>query len=340
MSILFRTAREADLDGIYTLALESGIGITTLPKNKNILERRLTKAIQSFSKKVTHPHDEYYLFVLEDVKKKQVVGTAAIESFTGRETPFYSYRRTKEVKSHDAFGISVTHEYLSLSFDNQGKSEVCTLYLDPRYRHSGNGLLLSLARFLFMYHFPERFRDSVIAELRGVCLAGTSPFWSAVGQHFFDMPFADADERTISTNKNFIADLIPRHPIYVNVLPDAAQKAVGVADIASQPAMNLLMRQGFAFNETVDIFDAGPTLEAKREKIRIIQEADQFTLNIVRSLNKEPTQRTLLSNASVIFKATFEHASLDLNNQICSVSEIVANLLELNQGDKITISKI
>lgn len=339
MGILFRAAQKNDLAAFYALALESGVGLTTLPKNKSVLENRLENALQSFLKEVIAPEDEYYLFVLEDVGKKQVVGTAAIEASTGFKSPFYSYRRTKEIKAHPPFGISVMHDYLSLTYDNENKSEVCTLYLDPRYRHNGNGLLLSLARFLFMYHFPKRFKEQVIAELRGVSLAGQSPFWNAVGQRFFDMPFSDADERTITTDKHFIANLVPRHPIYVNLLPETAQKVIGIPDMASQPAMNMLIQQGFKFNETVDIFDAGPTLEAKKDEIRTIQNAQQLRLQIT-SVHQLPTQRTLMSNNALAFRAILDHAYVDPVNQTCIVSQAIAHRLELEEGDLITISKI
>lgn len=339
MNMLFRAVKPTDLEAIYALALTSGIGLTTLPKNKNILEKRLEKATLSFSKSLQTPSNEYYLFVLEDLDKKQVVGTAAIEALTGQEAPFYSYRRVQESKSHTPFEIKTLHDYLSLTYENQGKTEVCTLYLDPNYRHSGNGLLLSLARFLFMYHFPERFADMVIAELRGVSCEDGPPFWNAVGQHFFKMPFNEADERTISTDKRFIADLIPDHPIYINLLPQAVQKIIGIANTASQPAMNILLQQGFHLNDTVDIFDAGPTLEAERFDILTIKQAETFRVQVI-SHHEAPTKRFLLSNTKIDFKATFAPAELDVSNQICTITTAVANRLSLKKEDLISISKI
>lgn len=339
MSMLFRAVKETDVNAIHALALKSGIGITTLPKDRSTLEARVNKAIQAFAQTISAPRQEYYLFVLEDVVHNRVVGTAAIESLTGQDTPFYAYRHVKEKKSHAPLEISVVHEYLVLTFENQHKSEICTLYLDPEYRHSGNGLLLSLARFLFMYHFPERFADTVIAELRGVAIEGQSPFWNAVGQHFFHMPFSDADERTISTNKRFIADLIPTHPIYINSLPDEAKKVIGVADPVSQAAMNILLQQGFKPNETVDIFDAGPTLEVERTHIRTIQNTQQYIVNIA-SYEHLPTERVLMSNASLAFKATLGTAAFDSTQHLCFIDEATARLLTLRNGEQITISEI
>ncbi len=339
MSMLFRAAQACDLDAVYSLAKSSGIGLTTLPKNKKLLEKRLKRAIDAFSTSRKAPDNEYYLFVLEDTEKKQVVGTAGLESITGKDAPFYSYRRVQETKSHSPFGVNVVHDYLSLTYENQGKSEVCTLYLDPKYRHSGNGLLLSLARFLFVYHFPERFANTIIAELRGVCDENGSPFWNAVGQHFFQMPFHSADERTISTDKQFIADLIPKHPIYVNLLPEHAKKVIGVPNSASQPAMKILMQQGFYLNDTVDIFDAGPTLEAKLNDILTIKQAQTLNVIIVPH-HTSRTQHSLISNTTLDFKATLTSLICDLDNKKCIITEQVANQLSLKEGDLASISRI
>lgn len=50
------------------------------------------------------------------------------------------------------------------------------------------------ARFLFIAAFREWFSPHLFAELRGCSdEQGQSPFWDALGHHFFDIPFADAD---------------------------------------------------------------------------------------------------------------------------------------------------
>lgn len=339
MNMIFRAVKEQDLDAIYALACQSGVGLTTLPKDKTLLKKRLLHALSSFEKSVISPHHEYYLFVLEDLDTGFIAGTAAIESKTGVDAPFYSYRHVAEEKLSTAFSMQSTHEYLSLSFEHEGQSEICTLYLTPEYRRNGNGLLLSLARFLFMFDYPERFTTDIIAELRGVSDEnGHSPFWNAVGQHFFHMSFTAADQLTLLSNKEFIADLMPRHPIYLNLLNAEAKAAIGKPHPSSLPAMNILLHEGFFYDETVDIFDAGPTLRASREKIRTIINSKKMLLCIVDELPY--SQRVLLSNTKLDFRATLDVASLDLNQQTCYLTSETAFKLNLINGDYISVSTI
>lgn len=277
--MLFRSVRKADLNAVYRLAKHSGIGMTTLPKDKEVLERRLEWACASFQKAVNQPVSEYYLFVLEDPATGKIIGTSAIEAAIGHDLPFYSYKVLKRTRISYSLNIRSDYEILSLVNDNQGRSEICTLFLEPEYRHNNNGLLLSRARFLFMAHYPARFASTVIAEMRGISdEEGHSPFWDNVGRHFFHMPFPEADRLTISTNKQFIADLMPRNPIYVKLLAPEAQAVIGKPHQSTVPAMNILMREGFRYNAYVDIFDAGPTIEAPRDQIRTIASSRIMTV--------------------------------------------------------------
>ena len=96
--ILFRRAQAQDLDAIHTLAMHSGIGMTTLTKSMDLLRQRLTWSNDSFGKSVNTPSNEYYLFVLEDTTSNKVVGTSAIEASIGDDVPFYSYKLSKRTK--------------------------------------------------------------------------------------------------------------------------------------------------------------------------------------------------------------------------------------------------
>ena len=111
---------------------------------------------------------------------------------------------------------------LFLANDHTGHTELCSLFLDQAYRHGKNGALLAKSRLLFIAEFAERFAPKVIAELRGRLDAdGTSPFWEGLGRHFFAMEYSTADYLTGIGQKSFIAELMPKHPVYVNLLPDA-----------------------------------------------------------------------------------------------------------------------
>lgn len=335
--MLFRSVVKEDLDGIHRLAVQAGTGITTLPKDKALLEKRLAWACDSFKKTIQHPRDEYYLFVLEDTATKQVVGTAAIESFTGHELPFYSYKVSKRTRMCHSLNIRSDYEVLSLVNDNQGKSEICTLFLDPDYRRHHNGVLLSRTRFLFIAHYPERFAPLVIAEMRGITdEQGYSPFWENVGKHFFHMPFAEADRLTLSTNKQFIADLMPRNPVYVKLLSAEAQAVIGKPHQSSVPAMNILLNEGFRYNCYVDIFDAGPTIEAPRNQIRTI--AASHLLTIKKISDEVSGNSYLLANTKLDFRATVSQVIFNEQDSSCIISKATAKLLALKRGDLVRIA--
>ncbi len=332
--LLFRHAKDADLESIHTLAKESGFGLTTLPKNRTLLAQRLEHATTSWQQIRHIPNHEYYLFVLEDINTHQIIGTSAIEAKTGGEAPFYSYKISKRIKALNAHTSQQQHEdeLLNLVNDHQGHTELCTLYLTPKYRKDACGAFLSRARFLFMAQFPERFSNIVIAEMRGVTTPdGNSPFWDALGYHFFHLSFIEADKRTLSTDKQFIADCMPEHPIYIKLLSPEAQAVIGKPHPSTVPAMELLKKEGFYYNHYIDIFDAGPLLESPMSQIKTCQDAQVFTLKTTTHSIKQPLY--LLSNTKTDFRATQAPALIDIEKNTCTVNTDTSTRLNLKSGD-------
>lgn len=337
--MLFRSARDTDLDAIHHLAEESGVGITTLSKDKEILGKRLRWSTDSYKKIIEKPNNEYYLFVLENPTNKKIIGVSGIESCTGHEAPFYSYKISKRTRICRSLNIRSDYEVLSLVNDNQGRSEICTLFLEPQYRKNQNGLLLSKARFLFIAQHPERFASTVIAEMRGISDAnGISPFWENVGSHFFHMSFAEADRLTLATDKQFIADLMPRNPIYVKLLSTEAQAVIGQAHPSTQAAMNILLKEGFRYNKYIDIFDGGPTLEVPLSKIKTIELSRVVT---IKNISDEVSSTNyLLANTQLDFRATINSALINRENNTCIISKKTANLLQVKCGNQLRVAPV
>ncbi|WP_454780818.1 arginine N-succinyltransferase [Legionella sp. WA2022007384] len=337
--MLFRSACDTDLDAIHHLAEESGIGITTLSKDKEILAKRLHWSTESFKKNIEKPSNEYYLFVLENPKSKKIIGVSGIESCTGHEAPFYSYKISKRTRISRSLNIRSDYEVLSLVNDNQGRSEICTLFLEPKYRKNKNGLLLSKARFLFIAQHPQRFATTVIAEMRGISDAkGISPFWENVGSHFFHMAFADADRLTLATDKQFIADLMPRNPIYIKLLSPEAQAVIGQAHPSTQSAMNILLKEGFRYNKYIDIFDAGPTLEVPLSRIQTIEHS---RVVIIKNISDEVSSPNyLLANTQLDFRATVNSALINKENNTCIISKETANVLQVKCGNQLRVAPL
>ena len=112
-----------------------------------------------------------------------------------------------------------------------------------------------------------------MAELRGwTDEDGRSPFWEAVGKKFFQLDLDEAD--LLSGHEyRFISDLMPAYPIYVKLLPVEAQAVIGVPHDGSAPAMAMLGRQGLRYRRYVDIFDAGPSIDAHIADIPMVRDS-------------------------------------------------------------------
>jgi arginine N-succinyltransferase len=275
-----RPVQQNDLENLCLLAKNSGVGVTSLPDNKQKMQAKLERSISSFDK--SRPvHDRQYLFALMDETNNEMAGICALEASIGHDEVWYNYHVGKSVHASNEIGVHKTTRTLYLSNDLTGSSEIATLFLMPNYRGNQNGQLLSRSRYLFLAEFPELFGDSIIAEMRGFSDEnGNSPFWESLGKHFFQMEFSDADYLTGLGNKAFIAELMPKFPIYVQMLSEAAQKTIGKVHPQTEPALAMLKSEGFEFNGYVDIFDAGPSVSAKIKHIRAVKKSRLFNVGI------------------------------------------------------------
>ena len=271
--LVIRPARLEDLDALMQLAESAGVGLTTLPPDRRLLRDRVQRSMHSFASEPVKPGGESYLLVMEDLRNGRLAGTCGMLAKVGGFEPFYSYAVRSTVHESRELGVRREIPTLHLEANHSGPSEIGTLFLAAPWRGGGNGRLLSLSRFLLMAGFPTRFDAEVIAEMRGVLTPdGNSPFWEAVGRHFFDMEFSRADVLS-AADKQFIADLMPKHPIYIPMLPWSVQEVIGKVHTETRPALRLLEQEGFRFGSHVDIFDAGPLVAAARGDIRTIRDS-------------------------------------------------------------------
>lgn len=302
---VFRPIRDTDLDGLVALARSTGGGLTTLPDNKEFLESRVLDSVSAFNPRVQKPGGEYYLFVIEDLGTSEIVGISGIAARVGGFEPWYSYQIVQERFVHEPLGMDKTMELLQLKKEHRGPSEVCSLFLRADCRRGVLGRLLSLSRFLFMAAFPKRFTPSVIAEMRGYSdESGKSPFWEAVGRHFFQNDYYAADVLSGLGEKGFIADLMPRHPLYVSLLPPEAREVLGRVHRDTEAALSLLRSEGFKSMGEVDIFDAGPLVQATLTDLRTVRES---RCEVIRGVgwSEEPlgSEKLLLANGGLDFRS-------------------------------------
>ncbi len=118
-----------DFAALKQIAIESGHGFTSLPVDDNLLLEKIDRTERSFAKDINKPHDETYLFVLEDSKTGQVIGTTAIEAAVGMSVPLYHYHLGKTVHHSRTLNVYNTVDILSMCNDYTGCSEICTLFL-------------------------------------------------------------------------------------------------------------------------------------------------------------------------------------------------------------------
>ncbi len=332
---VIRPIQETDMKGLCDLA---GVahGLTTLPNDEKILEAKINDSLRAFSRRVRKPAGESYIFVLEDLPQKKLVGICGILSKIGGFEPYYTYQIRPEVYESKNPAVHRVIPTLHLITAHSGPTEIFGLFLNPEYRDHGLGKLLSLSRFLFMKLFPKRFEDSVISELRGVINAeGKSPFWECVGKHFFDLDFYTADFLSGTGNKQFIEDLMPDHPIYIPLLPHQVQKVIGQVHDNAAPARRLLESQGFTYKGEVDIFDAGPTVLAKTNEIQTVANSVEAKIQIVTSFAKtDALTEALVSNTKLEFRATRTWVICKNQNEVVLDADS-ARALELTSKDKI-----
>ena len=300
---LIRPVRADDLDDLVALADLTSFGLTTLPRDADYLAGRIRDSEKGFRRLADErPRGEAYLFVLEDTASGRVLGTAGIVSKVGGFEPFYAYRIETSVHESKMLGIRKEIQTLHLEPEHDGPCEIGSMFLHPEARSRGIGRALSLARFLFIAEHPWSFDETVIAEMRGVIDdSGRSDFWDAVGKHFFEIDFPKADSLSL-LNKRFIADLMPRHPIYIPLLPAAAQAVIGQVHPDTRPALAILEGEGFAFTGMVDIFEAGPVVSCPRDELRLVRTSER---TVVAGLAETPAEggEFLAGTAGLGFRA-------------------------------------
>jgi len=282
-----------DLPAVFALSESSGGGLTTLPANRDRLAARIARSLASFAGSADRA-EACYMFVLVDGSDDRVVGISGIEGAVGLKEPWYNYHVGTLVHASRTLGVYTVAPTLFLANDHTGHSELCSLFLDQRFRVGKNGALLAKSRLLFIADFAHLFAAKVIAELRGKLDAdGLSPFWEGLGRHFFAMEYSTADYLTGIGQKSFIAELMPKHPVYVNLLPTAARDAIGVVHADTAPARVMLEQEGFRYEGYVDIFDAGPTLECFRDTIDAVRRSQALPVTLEK---EDPVPDTLTND--------------------------------------------
>ena len=333
MTFRLRAANTGDLEHLYEMAKLTGGGFTNLPADRAALTRKLERAAAAFGRTDDTLGDDQFVLILENAETGEVRGTCQLMTMVGQQWPFYSYRLHTLTQHSQELDRTVRAEILSLTTDLEGSSEVGGLFLHPAARAGGLGLLLARSRYLFVAMHRARFADRILAELRGVIDdRGGSPFWDGVAGRFFGMGFQEADYFNAINGNQFIADLMPKHPVYVAMLNSEARKVIGVPHPTGRAAMKMLENEGFAAEGYVDIFDGGPTMTARTDQVKSIRDA--IKTNVV-AADLDGGEKALIATGHLdTFRCAYGMRELREDGTI-AIDAICAAALKVGVGDEV-----
>lgn len=299
--LVVRAVQPGDIDALADLVKLATQGLTSLQLNRDQLFDRVEQSVFAFNRQGTSPRGEPYVLVMVDDESSEVMGTSTVYAKTGGYQPFYVYRHVSTEHFSEQLSINTQRERLELHRTHDGPTEIGSLFLRRRFRGGGRGKWLSQARFALIASRRHRFADRVIAEMRGLADPdGTVPFWEAVSGRFLPIEFAVADTQS-TVCKQFIEELMPQHPIYLDLLPSVVRDGISQVHPETQPALAMLLRQGFQRTGEVDIFDAGPVISCSTDSIGAVRRTAQLTVSKIVDQFNEPSadgscQRCILSS--------------------------------------------
>ena len=331
MSFRIRAARIDDLQHLYEMAKLTGGGFTNLPADRGSLTQKLERSERAYQRDTEEHGDDLFIMVLENTETGAVRGTSQLFTKVGQTWPFYSYRLSTLSQTSKELNRTFSAQMLSLVTDLEGASEVGGLFLHPGERAGGLGMLLARSRYLFIKGHRSRFGDKIFAELRGVIdEAGGSPFWDGLAGRFFGMSFQEADYFNAIHGNQFIADLMPKHPIYTAMLSESARTVIGVPHTSGRAAMRMLENENFSYDGYVDIFDGGPTMVAKTNDVTSIRNSLSAVITAIR----DGEVKSIISSGSLEnFQAGY--AMITRNEEGVTIDHEAAETMGLRIGDTI-----
>ena len=302
---ILRNATIHDLDDLYELS--GKVQFINLPHDRGIIEEKINKSAVSFNNPSKNLADNYYIFVIEDLEARKVIGVSMIHAQHGtEEEPHFYLSVSQEHKFSQTINTGFTHGMLKLGLDHDGPTEIGGLVIHPEYRASGEklGKQISFVRFLYMAMHPRRFKPMIHSELMPPFdEEGKAPLWEAIGRRFMNMEYDEADILSRS-NKEFILSLFPSENIYMTLLPLDARNAVGKVGKDTLPVKAMLEKIGFEYTNEVDPFDGGPHYRCPLKDIKPIKERVLKAIRFEDDLQDASPYLLELKNENYDFLAT------------------------------------
>ena len=271
------------------LAVAEHLDTVNLPADRKHIEGILERSERSFAAAVPVVEREF-LFVLEDLAKRRIIGTSMIYAQHGtKRAPHIFFRVENDERYSMTLDKHFVHQTLRIGYNYSGPTEIGGLILLPEYRRTAEALgkMLSYVRFLFIRMHRPLFRDQVLSELLPPLEPdGQSKLWEALGRKFTGLTYQEADLLS-KDNKEFIHALFPDDPIHTELLPDDVRALIGQVGPETKAVEAMLRRIGFEYAGQIDPFDGGPHFSARTDEITLVRDAREVVIRTASSADGE-----------------------------------------------------
>ena len=335
---IMRNVTQNDLQDLYELS--GKVQFINLPHDKIIIQEKISKSLKSFISPNKDLSENYYIFVIEDLNAKKVIGVSMIHAQHGTEfEPHFFLRVAHENKYSSTINTGFVHGTLKLGLDTNGPTEIGGLVLHPDYRGNTHklGKQISFVRFLYMGFNQDRFKEIIHSELMPpLDQNGHSPLWEAIGRRFMNMEYNEADKLSRS-NKEFIISLFPNDNIYMTLLPMEARNSIGKVGRETAPVKKMLESIGFQYINEVDPFDGGPHYRSKLNNIRPIRNKKSLKFSSDFPFDEATSQNFLVSIKKEGFQFYSIKTKASADDTHINFSKEVVDRLEINESDELEV---
>lgn len=336
-----RESFRGDVDQI--LAVATHLDTVNLPAERGHIERIVEHSVRSFSGELP-PFEREYLFVIEELETKKIVGTSLIHAQHGtRRSPHVFFRVINDERYSETIDRYKVHQCLQLGYNYDGPSEIGGLIVLPEYRGHAESLgkTLSYTRFLYIAMHRSRFRDQVLSELMPPLENdGTSKLWKHLGKRFTGLTYHEADLLS-KDNKEFIRALFPHSLIYTSLFPDDVRETVGQVGRETLGVEKILRRIGFEYAGTIDPFDGGPHFVADTDAITLVSQARELAVKAIETADGSRPRALLAAThkQAPSFRATASRVVLK-DEHVVGVPKQAREILGIGDGDRVWLTEM
>ena len=264
MRYFIRSAELKDLPEI--LSLTRHFPLCSLPSNKSKLREKIQTSQKSFNKSLK-PFLRNYIFVLEDSKKKQVIGSSQILSYFGPHRSVCYYLDKKE-------------SALQIKQITKGRHQIGGLILKPQHRKSKEllGLQIGMARFLYIKTFPKDFSKTIEVSLTAPIQETNNPFWQETGERIFKKNYAAALKIFQKNRKDFLKAFPKNLKIEIKNLSPQAQFCLSAVHPQTLPVYKGLLKRGFHKSRYYHLLDGGLYLTANWSQLPFLKSTQNLKI--------------------------------------------------------------